>query len=233
MIKQIIPVILLMIISGSAFASENASLCVSLEDSGRLENMSPAEITANGKQIIRIISGETKCADLAPGKYMIAALSANPYEPNNPKMTAWNSKPVSVHIEPYKRIRFNMRPLLQGAGNAGLWVFEKRKANMTGRIAWGIFLFFIICPLLLALFHERFKNRLSLKWADSPDSPAVALSRRSIFSLILFAAGFIPCYIMEGLRDYNLSWYPFLWLGPAFLFVFTSAIMDHRQEKQP
>ncbi len=231
MIKQIIPVILLLMISNTAFASLSASFCVSLDDSDGIENMEPAEITANGKPIMQIISGDTKCADLPPGTYMIAALSVNPYHPDNKMLPAWNSKPSAIHIERYKRTRFDMRPVIQGAENAGIWTFEKRKANVAGRIAWGIFLSLIILPLLLALFNERFRTRLSLKWADSPDSQAVALSRRSIIALFLFAAGFIPCYIMEGLRDYNLSWYPFLWIGPSFFYLFASAVTDHRQVK--
>jgi hypothetical protein len=229
--KRIILVILFLIISNTAAASSNASFCVSLEESNGLENMEPADITINGNPVMRILSGETKCTDLPPGTYMIAALSANPYDPFNPGLSAWNAKPAAVHLEPYKRTRLNIHPLLQGPGKAGLWVFEKRKANITGRIAWGIFLSAILIPLIMALLNEKFKNRLSLKWADSPDSPAVALSRRSIFALFLFALGFIPCYIMEGLRDYNLSWYPFLWIGPSFFFLFASAVTDHRQAK--
>lgn len=121
MIGRLIPVMIALILSATAFASENAQICISREESGGVLNIRPAEITANGNHLLWIAGGERKCAEVEPGQYSIIAQSSDPYGPNDKNPTTWTSKPLMVALKKGAKVEIIVYPVSQGAVYVGPW----------------------------------------------------------------------------------------------------------------
>jgi len=125
MIAKLISVIIVVILSATVFASENAQVCVSREESGGVLNIRPAEITANEHHLLWIAGGERKCTDVEPGQYSIIAQSSEPYEPNDKKPTTWKSKPLIVVLRAGEKVEIMVFPVSQGNTYVGPWDLKR------------------------------------------------------------------------------------------------------------
>jgi len=125
MIAKLIPVIIVLILSATVFASENAQICISRDESGGVLNIRPAEITANKHHLLWIAGGETKCTDVEPGQYSIIAQSSDPYDPNDKKATTWKSKPLIVVLRAGEKVEITVFPVSQGTAYVGPWELKR------------------------------------------------------------------------------------------------------------
>jgi len=126
MIKRIILVIIFITLSCEAFASDTSQICVSRQEARGVLNIRPAEITANGKSILWIVDGETKCVEMIAGRYKIVAQSADPYDPNDKRPNTWQSKPLLVTVETGKKANIAVSSILKSAGYTGPWKLKKQ-----------------------------------------------------------------------------------------------------------
>ena len=125
MIVKLIPVIIALVLSVTAFASESTQICISREEDLGVLNIRPAEITANGNHLFWIIGGEKKCAEVDPGQYSIVAQSSDPYDPNDKNPTTWRSKPLVVVLERGAKVKITVFPLSQGPTYVGPWELKR------------------------------------------------------------------------------------------------------------
>ena len=114
-----------LVLSATAFASENAQICISREENGGVLNIKPAEIMANENHLLWIAGGEKKCAEVEPGQYSIIAQSSDPYDPNDKNPTTWKSKPLIVVVEKGTKAEIRVFPVSQGAAYIGPWELKR------------------------------------------------------------------------------------------------------------
>jgi hypothetical protein len=114
-----------LVLSVTAFAFENAQICVSREESGGVLNIRPAEIMANGNHLLWVAGGERKCAEVESGQYSIIAQSSDPYDPNDTKPTTWKSKPLTVILQKGTKVEITLYPVSQGAAYVGPWELRR------------------------------------------------------------------------------------------------------------
>jgi len=125
MIVKLIPMMVALVLSATAFASENAQICISREENGGVLNIKPAEIMANENHLLWIAGGEKKCAEVEPGQYSIIAQSSDPYDPNDKNPTTWKSKPLIVVVEKGTKAEIRVFPVSQGAAYIGPWELKR------------------------------------------------------------------------------------------------------------
>jgi hypothetical protein len=125
MIGKLVPVMIALILSATASASENAQICISREESGGVLNIRPAQITANEKHLFWIAGGERKCAEVEPGQYGIIAQSSDPYDPNDKNPATWRSKPLIVSLQAGAKVEITVFPVSQGAAYVGPWELKR------------------------------------------------------------------------------------------------------------
>jgi hypothetical protein len=125
MVRKLILVTIALILSATAFASENAQICISREESGGILNIRPAEITANGNHLLWIAGGERKCAEVKPGQYSIIAQSSDPYDPNDKKPTTWRSEPLIAVLQAGAKVDIIVFPVSRGAAYVGPWELRR------------------------------------------------------------------------------------------------------------
>lgn len=125
MTRRFILLLIAFIISVSAFASDNTQICFSREENGGVLNIRGAEITANGKHLLWIYGGESKCVEVAPGQYSIIAQSPDPYNPNDKNPATWKSQPLMLSVQGGSKLEITVLAVSQGATYVGPWQLKQ------------------------------------------------------------------------------------------------------------
>ena len=126
----LITTIILFFLVTAAIPAEQAEVCIDRPENQGVLNILSTQITANGKYLISVIGGETKCVVVPLGLYEVVAQSPDPYRPEKESLI-WKSAPLEIAVQSNATIKIVLTAISQGATYIGPWKLTETTSRQT------------------------------------------------------------------------------------------------------